>query len=361
MSSLPPLSDLNESARKSPQVWSATDAAAFMKELREQLHTLDVFRGDKRGYILRSLWVLVASAIAWLGFFNAGTWPQRLFMGLLSGYAGVQASAIAHEAGHGAVTNVRSWTSFIGHLFMTLLVGVSFSAWVHRHRSHHTHPNSRLDPDVHAGLFSFNETDALGARGLAGLCTRYQHILLIPLASLMGFTLKFKSWCHVLRDPAAYIGNLSLLVIHGGLWIALPAYWIGTEAAIENYLLLTWVEGVYLAFVFLPNHLGGPTADEASQWPPVLRQIVSTRNLPASHFLTHLCIGLNTHIEHHLFGHLPSTRLNEARATTRRLCHFYDIPYRECTISQAFSEMQQYNLRMATIARQAALERCTTK
>lgn len=359
MSLLPTFSGLAKGASRSHR--SVADTAAFINELRQQLLALDVFRGDKRGYILRSLWVLLVSGIAWLGFFNAATWPQRILMGLLSGYAGVQASAIAHEAGHGAVTSVRSWANFVGHLFMTLLIGVSYSAWVHRHRSHHAHPNSRLDPDVHAGLFSFNETDARGACGLAGLCTRYQHILLIPLSSLMGFTLKFRSWCHVFHDPTSHIGNLTLLVIHGILWIVLPTYWIGAEAAIENYLLLTWVEGAYLAFVFLANHLGGPTAEEACQWPPALRQIVTTRNLPASRFLTHLCIGLNTHIEHHLFGHLPSTRLHEARATTRRLCLSYNIPYRECTILQAFSEVQQYNLRMAMIARQASLERRTTK
>lgn len=361
MSSFHALSGPNKSASTPHRVWSGAEVSAFMNELRHQLNTLEVFRGDKRGYILRSLWVVVASAIAWLGFLNAETWSQRLFLGLLSGYAGVQAAAIAHEAGHGAVTTVRSWANSVGHLFMTLLIGVSFDAWAHRHRSHHAYPNSRLDPDVRAGLFSFSEADAHRACGLAGLCTRYQHILLIPLSSLMGFTLKFKSWVHVFRNPAFYIGNLTLLVIHGGLWIVLPAYWIGAEAAIVNYLLLTWVEGAYLAFVFLPNHLGGPTAEEASQWPPLLRQIVSTRNLPASRFLTHLCIGLNTHIEHHLFGHLPATRLNEARETTRQLCLSYNIPYSECTIFQAFKEMQQYNLRMAMIARQAAFARSTAK
>ncbi len=143
----------------------------------------------------------------------------------------------------------------------------------------------------------------------------------------------------------------------GPVWRALPAPWIGLGAARLNYALPPWGEGAYLAFVFLANHLGGPTGEEARHWPPALRQIVTARNLPANWWMTHLCIGLNTHIEHHLFGHLPATRLPEARATTRRLCEAHGIPYRECTLGEAFGEVHQYNRHMAQIARAAELER----
>lgn len=333
--------------------WSAMEVAAFMAQLRDELQKAGVFRGDAAGYWMRGLWVLVVTACVWSIFIFVDTWVARVFVAILAGYIGVQASAVAHEAGHGAVTRDRKWSGVIGRLFMTTVIGASYSAWIARHGPHHVHPNSSKDPDVRPSLFSFNETDAIAARRLGAWCTRHQHVLLIPLSTLMGFSLKIAGWKHVVRRPVAEWIDLSLLILHITLWIALPAFWIGIANAILNYVLLTWVEGAYLAFVFLANHLGGPTSEEASAWPPSLRQIVTARNLPSNKLLTHLCIGLNTHIEHHLFGNLPATRLPEARDITRHFCISHGVPYRECTVVQAFAEVHRYNRRMAEAARRA--------
>ena len=86
----------------------------------------------------------------------------------LAVYAGVQSSAIPHEAGHGAVTRNSLWKSWVGRFFMSFVMGASYSAWTERHGPHHRHPNSREDPNVHSGVFSFNEIDAVASKGLAG-------------------------------------------------------------------------------------------------------------------------------------------------------------------------------------------------
>jgi fatty acid desaturase len=335
----------------SARVWTQAEAMAFINTLRSQLRASGVFTGDKRMYIGRAAYVLIVSSLALWGFLTAETWGARIALAVLAGYIGVQAAAIGHEAGHGAVSRSRAWRHLVGQVFMTLVLGNSYSAWVERHGDHHTHPNSRQDPDVRPWLFSFNETDARNASGLAGWCTRHQHLLLYPLSTLMGFSLKVSGWRAVLREPLTKWLDLLLLLLHVTVWVGLPALWIGFNNALVNYLLLTWVEGAYLSFVFLSNHLGGPTGEDASQWPPALRQIVTARNLPANWLMGHFCIGLNTHIEHHLFGHLSANRLHEARAMTRSLCAANDIPYRECGVVQAFCEVHQYNRRMARIAR----------
>ncbi|WP_354402601.1 acyl-CoA desaturase [Variovorax sp. OAS795] len=333
------------------------EVAAFTTRLRTELREAGVFRNDDAGYWVRGLWVLIVTACVWIAFLSADAWAARAAVAILAGYIGVQSSAIAHEAGHGAVTRDRKWSWFVGRLFMSTIIGASYSAWIGRHGPHHVHPNSRKDPDVRPSLFSFNETDAIAAKGLAAWCTRKQHVLLIPLSTLMGFSLKIAGWKHVVRRPAAEWVDLTLLILHAAIWIVLPAFWIGIANSLLNYVLLTWVEGAYLAFVFLANHLGGPTSEEACAWPPSLRQIVTARNLPSNRLLTHLCIGLNTHIEHHLFGNLPATRLSEARNITRRICQSHGVPYRECTLGQAFAEVHRYNRRMADAARQAQRSR----
>ena len=328
-----------------------------MAALRVELRELGVFRGDRAGYIARSITVLTLTALAWWGFVAVDRETLRGLLAIMAGYAGVQAAAIGHEAGHGAVSRSRAWTRLTGQFFMTLVVGASFTQWTERHGAHHIHPNSGRDPDVRPGLFRFNKADAQRATGLSGWCTQHQHLLLPPLSTLMGFSLKYAGWRSVLRAPRAKAPDLLLLLAHTAFWILLPAHSIGIGPALLNYGLLTWVEGAYLAFVFLPNHVGGPTGEEASHWPPALRQIVAARNLPSHRWLTHLCIGLNTHIEHHLFGHLPPSRLREARGSTRRLCRAHGIPYRECGLFQAFAEVHTHNMRMAGVAREAARQR----
>lgn len=345
---------MSDTTEPTPRLWSAAEAHDFIRSLRTQLHEAGVFRGDALGYLRRGLVVVGLSVLTWFGFLLVAEDWMRWLVALLAGYTGVQAAAIAHEAGHGAVSRSRPRSVWVGRVFLSLLVGSSYGAWVARHRAHHLHPNSRHDPDVRPWLFSFNETDARAAVGLAGWCTRWQHWLLFPLSTLMGFTIKLTSWRHVLRTPGQHSVDLSLLVLHLVVWIALPTWWIGLPNALLGYLLLTWFEGAYLSFVFLANHLGGPTCEEAQQWPPPLRQIVTARNLPASAWLSHLCIGLNTHIEHHLFGNLPATRLAEARDITRRMCQYHQIPYRQCGVMQAFAEVHRCNREMARAAREAA-------
>lgn len=348
---------MSEANVPAARLWSAAEAHDFMKSLRTQLHAAGVFSGDARGYVRRGLVIVGLSVLTWLGLLLVTEDWMRGLVALLAGYTGVQAAAIAHEAGHGAVSRSRPRSVLVGQVFLSLLVGSSYSAWVARHGAHHLHPNSRHDPDVRPWLFSFNETDARAASGFAGWCTRWQHWLLFPLSTLMGFTIKLTGWLHVLRAPGRHPVDLLLLAIHLAVWIALPAWWIGLPDALFGYLLLTWFEGAYLSFVFIANHLGGPTGEEAQHWPPALRQIVTARNLPAGAWLSHLCIGLNTHIEHHLFGHLPATRLAEARDITRRMCLEHKIPYRQCSVVQAFAEVHRCNREMARIARAAAKSR----
>jgi fatty acid desaturase len=335
------------------RAWTQAAALTFTHQLRAELHCVGVFRGDTVGYWRRGIGVTALTLCAWAGLFVVDGVVLRLAAALLAGYIGVQASAIAHEAGHGAVTRNSAWRWRMGRFFMTFGMGASYSAWVKRHGGHHQNPNSRDDPDLRPGFFRFNPVDAIAARGLAGWCTRHQHLLLLPASSLMGFSLKIAGWMHVLKKPSVEWRDLFVLFAHLAVWIALPTLWVGLSQALLSYLFLTWIQGIYLAFVFLPNHLGSTTAEEASSWPPALRQIITTRNLPDSVILTHLCMGLNTHIEHHLFGNLPATRLAEAREITRRHCQRHGVPYAELSVRKAFGELQRYNRRIAYIARQA--------
>jgi fatty acid desaturase len=93
---------------------------------------------------------------------------------------------------------------------------------------------------------------------------------------------------------------------------------------------------MYLAAIFIANHLGHPHP-----------QAGNARNLHDGWLRRRLFIGLNSHIEHHLFPRIPFTRLHRARPVVRRHCQALGIVYHEVGILAAVSELHRHNLRMA--------------
>lgn len=329
--------------------WTPQAASRFMHTLRQELARHQVGHPDPWGYGRRGAWVLVLCTLAWFFLPQASGLKWGVLM-LLGTYAVAQGAAIGHEVGHRAVTNSARGSLVLGHLFMTVVVGMPYSAWQARHRRHHLHPNSRHDPDIRPWIFSFHDADARAATGLRRWFTRRQSRLMPPLATLMGFSIKGSGWKAVLRSPGQHGLDIALLAVHLLLWVGLPAGVLGWAGAWLNYTVLTWLVGTYLALVFVPNHLGGSTSEACAHWPPALRQIVTARNLPDKPWLSHLWLGQNSHIEHHAFAHFPATQLARARAVTRTLCRAHGIPYRECTLREAMAEIQAHNRRMEALA-----------
>jgi len=136
----------------------------------------------------------------------------------------------------------------------------------------------------------------------------------------VSFSLRLSCWRYVAGQSRSERLDICLMLSHLLFWIALPGVWIGWGQTLLNYCVLTWIQCIYLAFVFLPNHLGRETEEDTMAWPAVLRQVVITQNLSVSMLLTHQCMGLDSNIAHHLFGTRPATRISKARKTTSLLC-----------------------------------------
>lgn len=330
------------------------DAAnALYGTLQQELRSRGLFEADTRAYVLRCCWLIPAYAGGWVGLQQLDGLGMHLLLAAVVAFASVQAAAIGHEAGHGAVSRQKWRVTLAGQFFMTFMMGNSYASWVHRHGRHHSYSNSGRDPDVRPGIFRFNEADARQARGLSRLFTCHQHILIWPSSLLMGFSLKGTGLVFAWRNRKSAPVDVVLLAVHLALWLVIPSWLKGPGRAVGDYLLITCFEGLHLAFIFLTNHLGRPTSDELKDHPYVYRQILTTRNITDSWLLTRICNGLNSHIEHHLFGQISYTKLTQARAPTKRLCEAYNIPYHEVSLPRAFTEFYHYNRRMAHVARQA--------
>lgn len=334
---------------------SVREDAAYAA-LRRELQAAGLFAPDIRGYALHMAWVVPAYAAGWWLLLQADGPYTRLLLCCAEAFVMMQAAALGHDAGHRAVSRRARIDRWIGRLFMSLGSGSSQASWEEMHSAHHRHANSRRDPNLKARLFCFTEEDAREARGLQGWCTRHQPFLFWPLITLMGVSFRINSLRHMFTHPRDTRLEQLLVLSHHVLWLALPSVCIGFAAALANYLLVLWACGAYLAAIFVANHLGHPAA-RSDGGSFMARQAGNTRNLKDSWLMRRFFVGLNSHIEHHLFPRISFTRLHRARAATRRCCEALGIVYHEVGIAAAVAELHRHNLHMASAAKASLANR----
>ena len=320
--------------------------------LRRELQAAGLFAPDAWGYALQVAWVVPACAAGWWLLLQPIGLPAHLLLVCATALAMMQGAALGHEAGHLAVSRSARINLWIGRLFMSLGSGSSQASWQEMHSAHHRHANSRRDPNLKARLFCFTEEDARESRGLQGWCTRHQPLLFWPLITLMGLSFRINSLRHMLKDPRGTRVEQALVLLHHIVWLAVPSLYVGFGAALANYLLLLWACGAYLAAIFVANHLGHPAAcSDGGGF--MAYQAGNARNLKDGWLMRRFFVGLNSHIEHHLFPRISFTRLHRARAITRRYCEALGIVYHEVGIAAAIAELHRHNSHMATVAKAA--------
>jgi fatty acid desaturase len=329
---------------------TARHNAAYHR-LRQELEAAGLFEPDTRGYLLHCAWVIPAYGACWWSLLQVQDIPSRLLLSLLAGFVMMQGAALGHEAGHGAVSHRRWLNRLTGLAFMSFGSGSSQASWEAMHGDHHRHANTTADPNLRSQFFSFTEADARAATGLRRFFTRHQPLLFWPLVTLMGISFRFGSLKHMRARPRETRVEQALVLLHHLLWLALPVCIIGWAPALADYLLVLWSCGIYLAAIFLANHLGrsAPSVGESF----LARQAGNARNLKDSWLARRFFVGLNSHIEHHLFHRISFTRLHEARAATRRACEAEGVPYHETGFWAALREIQDLNRRMAGLAASA--------
>jgi fatty acid desaturase len=330
-----------------PEAFSAQDAVYVA--LRRELQTLGLFGPDTAGYLRHCAWVVPAYCAGWWLLLQVHDPLARTLLALAQAFVMMQGAALGHEAGHAAVSRDPRLNALIGRLFMSFGSGSSQMSWEEAHSAHHRHANTRRDPNLKARLFCLTEEDARQARGLQAWCTRYQAFLFWPLITLMGVSFRLNSLRHMLQDPRGTRREQIWVLLHHLLWLGLPVAFIGWQAAFANYLLVLWGCGAYLAAIFVANHLGHPATERAGEGSFMARQAGNARNLKDGWLMRRFFIGLNSHIEHHLFPRISFTRLHRARGATRRHCEAAGIAYHEVSMVTAIRELQRHNLRMAAL------------
>ena len=283
---------------------------------------------------LHQTWLLALDAVA---------------LGLVCGQLGFQ----LHDAGHHQMFR-RAWANrLVGFVTGDLLLGVSFGWWMDEHTRHHANPNHMdLDPDIDNAALSYSVDQALARRGVMRLVARYQAYLLVPLASLTGWSLHAQGLQFVVRRRRRL--EAAALVVHAALYGALLVWLLGPWPALMVVAIQKAASGLYFASVALPNHQGMPQTVGAVEPDFLRKQVLSTRNL-RSGWLTDYWFGsLNLQIEHHLFPRMTRANLRRARPIVRAYCEELGVPYHEVSAARAYRELVRFLHRVGEPLRRPA-------
>jgi fatty acid desaturase len=196
---------------------------------------------------------------------------------------------------------------------------------------------------VRAGTFVFGAGQADGRRGLAAWTTRHQAALFFPF--LLGEAVNL----HVASVRRLFTPGLRLrlpeavlLVTHFVAYVALLAVTLTWPQALLFVAIHKGVQGVYLGCSFAPNHKGMPTLEADQAADPLLRQVLTSRNIRGGPFVDAALGGLNYQIEHHLFPSMPRANLRLAQPVVQKFCDDRGIRYAECSVIASYAAALQH-------------------
>ena len=307
--------------------------------LAREIRSLGLLAPRRRFYALAGGTALLVAALVVAAML---TWRDSWWLLLLAPVLAVvstQFGFLGHDVGHRQVTRGRVPTRVLGVLVGNGLAGLSYGWWVAKHNAHHAHPNDlETDPDVAVGALVWTAEQADERRGLAGWVTAHQALLFVPMLLGEAVALHVHSVRRVfqpdLRDRAA---EAVLLALHLGGYVALLVTTLTWPQALAFAALHKSLQGIYLGLSFAPGHKGMPVLGPEQAADPLLRQVLTSRNIHGGWFVDTALGGLNYQIEHHLFPSMPRANLRHARPVVREFCAERGVPYAETRASSAYA------------------------
>jgi len=202
--------------------------------------------------------------------------------------------------------------------------------WRRPHLAHHAATNTERDPDTRLLVGRDLTVPRDGPRWGRLLGALAQLVVFFPLF--------FTQHLRAHRGP---IGGflLGLLAYAALLNLLLPR-----PEAILNTVCNFGLGTLYIVGTFAPTH--GTLANFQRPGPWVADQLHASNDVWSDRpWYSWLCGGINQHIEHHLFPHVPYERLSELVPVVRRFAADRGLPY------HAFSPLQMWRAHLRLLAR----------
>ena len=313
-------------------------------ELAAEIRGLGLLRPRYRFYVGLLVVVLLALTATLAGMLVLSeSWWIVLLAPVLA-VVSTQLAFFGHDATHRQITRRERPSRFLGMFVGNLLNGLSYGWWLDKHNAHHAHPNDLdTDPDVYAGAILFDEGQALDRRGVAGWLTRHQAWLYVPLLTLEALNLHVSSVRAVLRPGLRHRGvEAALLVLHFSAYVTLVVLTLTWAQAVVFVTVHQALFGLYLGCSFAPGHKGMPVLEPAEAADPLLRQVLTSRNVRGGRGTDYVLGGLNFQIEHHLFPSMPRPNLHLAQPVVRRFCEVHGVSYLEVSAVSTYAAVLRH-------------------
>ncbi|RIJ76894.1 acyl-CoA desaturase [Nakamurella silvestris] len=319
----------------------ATDYA----DLLEQIKAHQLMRRRYLYYFVKVVVLLAAFTGVWFGFFLLGPSWLLLLVAAAFGLVLTQAAFLSHDAAHRQVFTSGRRNDLLAAVVAGVFCGMSTAWWTQKHSRHHAAPNQTgKDPDIEPTVVRFHP-DAISDRpGPVGWLSRHQGWWFFPILLLEGMNLHFQSFQTLLARGPVKRRSLELTFLIGRfaayltvLFLFLP---LGLAVAFLGVQMA--VVGVYMGCSFAPNHKGMPILPENARVDFLRRQVLMSRNINGSRFVTFLMGGLNYQIEHHLFPSMPRPTLRRAQLTVRPFCAERGVVYTETGLLRSYGIVVRY-------------------
>jgi fatty acid desaturase len=286
--------------------------------------------------------VLLGGVVAGLYLLSHSWW--LLLLAPAYSVVSTQIAFIGHDAAHRQIARSSRNSALIGLVHGNLLNGLSYGWWVAKHNAHHAHPNDlESDPDVAVGAFVFDHGQAAVRKGVGAFMTRHQAWLFFPMLLLEALNLHISSVRAVAdRELRNRVAEGVLLAAHFGLYAALLATTMTWPQAAIFLVIHQGLFGLYLGCSFAPSHKGMPILSAEQAADPLLRQVLTARNIRSGRVLDFVLGGLNLQIEHHLFPSLPRPNLRLAQPAVQAFCERHGVSYAETTAFGAYASALRY-------------------
>lgn len=265
-------------------------------------------------------------------------------------------SFLGHDVGHLQVARSAAGSRLLGLVVGNLLSGLSYGWWVRKHNAHHAHPNDlHSDPDVRAGALIWDTSQTDGRQGFTAWWTRHQAAFFFPLLLLEALNLHVAS-VRALFAPGLRLraAEAVLLAAHFAGYAALLVWTMSWPQVLVFVAIQKGVQGVYLGCSFAPNHKGMPILEPDQASDPLLRQVLTSRNVRGGPIIDAVLGGLNYQIEHHLFPSMPRANLRLAQPLVRAFCAENQVPYVQCSALDSYTAALKHMHRVGAGLRRPA-------
>ncbi len=272
------------------------------------------------------------------------SWWQ-LAVAVLGGIVLSQFGFLAHDAAHRQVfarPKANEWSS---RVVSTVIVGLSYGWWTHKHNKHHRSPNQvDRDPDIAAGGLVFTERDAARRPGWLEPITSRQGYLFFPMLLLEGLSLHAAGLRTLVerRDIPYRRLEAGLIVGRFGVYAATLLVVMSPGKAVAFAVVQVAVFGSFLGAAFAPNHKGMPFLGRDATLDFLRRQVLMSRNIRGGWLVDLAMGGLNYQVEHHLFPNMPRANLARAQPLVRAFCRDRGITYTETTLVASYARVVTY-------------------